>query len=174
MTRAVLSLNIKHPYCLRQPQGIKLAGLIDQRGLMTTILIPVDGSETSLRAVRAAIKASTRLGNTTMHLLTVQAPIVSGNVTRFFSAEAINGYYEDEGNNALRPAKALLDEAGIGYQEKIAIGPVAQTIAKYASEQDCDLIMMGTRGLGAVGGFVLGSVATKVLNLTDVPVTLIK
>lgn len=141
---------------------------------MTTILIPVDGSDASLRAVKAAIKAGAKLGNTTLHLLTVQAPIVSGNVTRFFSAEAINDFYQDEGKNALRPAQALLDAAGVSYQEKIAIGPVAQTIAKYASEQDCDLIMMGTRGLGAVGGFVLGSVATKVLNLTDVPVTLIK
>jgi len=141
---------------------------------MTTILIPVDGSDASLRAVKAAIKASGKLGNTTLHLLTVQASIVSGNVTRFFSAEAINDYYQDEGKNALSPAKALLDETGVAYKEKTAVGPVAQTIAKYASEQDCDLIMMGTRGLGAVGGFVLGSVATKVLNLTDVPVTLIK
>lgn len=141
---------------------------------MTTILVPVDGSEASLRAVKAAIKASKKLGNTSLHLLTVQQPIVSGNVTRFFTAEAINDYYQDEGRNALLSAKSLLDEAAVPYQEKMLVGPVAQSIAGYAQDQDCDLIMMGTRGLGAVGGFVLGSVATKVLNLTDVPVTLVK
>src|SRR5690606_5626105 len=92
-----------------------------KRGLMTTILSPVAGSDASPRAVQAEIKASGKLGNTTLQVLTVQAPIVSGNVTRFFSAEAINDYYQDEGKNALLPAKALLGEAGVAYQEKIAV-----------------------------------------------------
>src|SRR5690606_33228542 len=145
-----------------------------KRGLMTTILIPVDGSDASLRAVKAAIKASGKLGNTTLHVLTVQAPIVSGNVTRFFSAEAINDYYQDEGKNALAPAKVILDEAGVTYQETVAVGPVAPTLANYVKKHECDLITMGPRGLGTVTGLVLGSVTTKVLSLVDIPVTLVK
>ncbi|SHH83250.1 universal stress protein [Pollutimonas bauzanensis] len=141
---------------------------------MRTILVPVDGSESSSRAVRAAIKAVNEFGGATLHLLTVHPPIVSGNVKRFFSVEAINDYYQDEGRNALLPAKAILDEAGIAYTEEIAVGPVAQTIADYAKKKECDMIIMGTRGLGAVAGFVLGSVTTKVLGLVDIPVALIK
>ncbi|MDS1141574.1 universal stress protein [Pusillimonas sp. SM2304] len=141
---------------------------------MRTILIPVDGSESSGRAVKAAIKAANELGGANLHIITVHPPIVSGNVTRFFSAEAINEYYQDEGRNALLPAKALLDEAGVAYQEKVAIGPVAITIADYAKKNQCDLIIMGTRGLGSVTGLVLGSVTTKVLSLVDIPVTLVK
>ncbi|MCJ9712965.1 universal stress protein, partial [Bordetella hinzii] len=41
-------------------------------------------------------------------------------------------------------------------------------------EKQCDRIVMGTRGLGAVGGLVLGSVAQKVIHLSPVPVTLVK
>jgi nucleotide-binding universal stress UspA family protein len=141
---------------------------------MRTILVPVDGSESASRAVKTAIQAVKELNGATLHLLTVHPPIVSGNVTRFFSAEAIQSYYEDEGRNALMPAKALLDEAGILYQEKIAVGPVAITIADYARKHGCDLIIMGTRGLGSVAGLVLGSVTVKVLSLVDIPVTLVK
>lgn len=141
---------------------------------MRTILVPVDGSDSSLRAVKAAIKAAAEFGGATLHLLTVQPPIISGNVKRFFSADAIKEYYQDEGKNALLPAKALLDEAGVAYTEEIAVGPIAPTIADHAKKIDCDLIIMGTRGLGAVSGFVLGSVTTKVLSLVDMPVALIK
>lgn len=141
---------------------------------MRTILIPVDGSESSNRAVKAAIKAAHEFGGATLHLLTVHAPIVSGNVKRFFSIEALDDYYQDEGRNALLPAKAILDEAGVSYSEKIAVGPVAITIADYAKKNECDLIIMGTRGLGSVTGLVLGSVATKVLSLVDIPVALVK
>ncbi|MGB6102237.1 MAG: universal stress protein [Pusillimonas sp.] len=141
---------------------------------MRTILVPVDGSESSGRAVQAAIKAANELGGANLHVITVQAPIVSGNVTRFFSVEAINAYYQDEGNNALAPAKKLLDEAGVPYQSKVAVGPVAITIADYAKKHECDLIIMGTRGLGSVTGLVLGSVTTKVLSLSSIPVTLVK
>ncbi|PLC54323.1 universal stress protein [Pollutimonas nitritireducens] len=141
---------------------------------MRTILVPVDGSESSNRAVKAAIKAAGEFGGATLHIVTVHPPIVSGNVKRFFSIEALNDYYQDEGRNALLSAKALLDEAGVTYTDEIAVGPVAQTIADVAKKKGCDLIIMGTRGLGAVTGFVLGSVATKVLSLVDIPVALIK
>ena len=141
---------------------------------MRTILVPVDGSESSLRAVQAAIKAAQELNGANLHVITVQAPIISGNVTRFFSAEHIQGYYQDEGSNAMLPAKTLLDESGLTYQDQVVVGPVAKTIADYAKKNNCDLIIMGTRGLGSVTGLVLGSIATKVLSLTDLPVTLVK
>ncbi|NYT61053.1 universal stress protein [Alcaligenaceae bacterium] len=141
---------------------------------MRTILVPVDGSESSARAVKAAIKAATEFGGSKLLLLTVQPPIISGNVTRFFSTDAIQDYYQDEGHNALLSAKAVLDEAGVPYTEAIEVGPVAATIANYAKNNNCDMIIMGTRGLGAVTGFVLGSVTTKVLSMVDMPVALVK
>ncbi len=141
---------------------------------MRTILIPVDGSESSARAVKAAIKAAKDFGGASLHLLNVHPPIVSGNVKRFFSPEAINDYYQDEGRSALLPAKALLDEASLPYTEEVAVGHIAPTIAEYAKKKQCDLIIMGTRGLGSVTGLVLGSIAVKVISLVDIPVVLIK
>src|SRR5690606_25502222 len=103
-----------------------------------------------------------------LHLITVHPPIASGNVKRFFTADVLNAYYQDEGQNALATAKALLNEAGVPYEESIEVGPIAQTIADYAKKHQCDQIIMGTRGLGSVTGLVLGSVTVKVLSLVDI------
>lgn len=142
---------------------------------MKSILVPIDGSDSALRAVKLAMsQRQEHKDPIALHLLTVQLPILSGNVTRFFSAEALQEYYEAEGNNALLSAKTILDTNNIPYTEKLMVGPIAPTIAKYAKETECDHIIMGTRGLGSISGFVLGSVATKVLHLVDIPVTLVK
>lgn len=141
---------------------------------MKRILIPVDGSEAALRAVRTAIEAVVeRSVRPDVHLVTVQAPILSGNVTRFFTAEMIESYYEEEGDQALVSARQILDESGIEYQARVIVGPLAQTIIGYTEDENCDHIVMGTRGLGSVTSMVLGSVTSKVLSLTPVPVTLV-
>ena len=53
-------------------------------------------------------------------------------------------------------------------------GQIAETIVRIAREEQVDQIIMGTRGLSAIRGLLLGSVSTQVLHLADVPVTLIK
>lgn len=141
---------------------------------MKTILVPVDGSESSTRALKVAMSLLEHRSDAVLHVINVQAPIISGNVKRFFSAESINDYYQDCGRDALVPAKAMLDAAGIAYQEKIVVGHVAPTIADFVKQHGCEHVVMGTRGLGSVSGLVLGSVTTKVLTLIDVPVTLVK
>lgn len=60
------------------------------------------------------------------------------------------------------------------YVFHIGVGDAADTIVKYAQEKGCSQIVMGSRGLGAVSGLILGSVATKVIHLTDIPVLLVK
>jgi nucleotide-binding universal stress UspA family protein len=51
---------------------------------------------------------------------------------------------------------------------------VAPTLVKHAASKGCDMIYMGTRGLTATSGLLLGSVATRVLHLARVPVVLVK
>jgi len=141
---------------------------------MSTILLPVDGSENSVRAVQRAIEISKEAGGAKLLLVTAFPPIVSGNVKRFFSPEDIHAYYQEEGQKALAPAKAVLDKEGIAYESEVLVGPVAQSIADYAKKNQVDTIVMGTRGLGTVTGMLLGSVTTKVLSLVDIPVLLVK
>lgn len=142
---------------------------------MLKILVPVDGSKDSDRAIAHAIGfVANSKAPVELHVLNVQLPIVSGGVRMFFKHEEIEAYYQDTGQEALRAAREQLDQAGQAYVQHVRVGPVGETIAAYAKEQRCDHIVMGSRGLGAITGMVLGSVATKVLHLVEVPVTLVK
>ena len=55
---------------------------------------------------------------------------------------------------------------------KFAFKP-APSIARLATTHHCEMIVMGTRGMGAVASLILGSVATKVLHLSPLPVLLV-
>lgn len=142
---------------------------------MKNILVPVDGSEASLRALQTAIDMM-QLQNTSgiVHALNVQTPMVSNNAARFFSAEVLQNYYQDEGSESLTAAQDLLSKSGLAYKTEVRVGRVADVVQAYVTENNCDHIVMGTRGLGAVPGLLLGSAATKILHITHVPVTLIK
>lgn len=140
---------------------------------MKNVLIPVDGSANSLRAVHYMIEHVREYGPCTIHLLNVQMPIVSGTVRTFISKETIQEYYEDEAKAAFAEAKDALDKAGVAYEAVLRVGPVADSITSYAAEHKCDHIVMGSRGLGAAGSLLLGSVALKVLHTVHVPVVLI-
>lgn len=142
---------------------------------MKKILLPVDGSDNSLRAVQAAIDLAKDAAEAPqIHLLNVQLPIISGDVKMFVSEDQIKAYYHDEGIKALAKARAALDAAGVAYVFHIGVGPIAETVAAYAKDKACNQIIMGARGLGSLTGLLLGSVTTKVAHLVDVPVTLIK
>ena len=85
----------------------------------------------------------------------------------------IERYYQEEGEKMLAAARRLLDAAGIKYVPHILIGQIAQTIVEHAHKSGCQMIYMGTRGMTAVSNVVMGSTATKVLHLADVPVVLV-
>lgn len=146
---------------------------------MRSFLVPVDGSDNSMRAVEAACRQVDPRQPVMVHLLNVQPPNHSAVVRKYLSQDLIDQFHQQEGETALRPARARLDNAGIACTSRVEVGDVAQTIARYAQEMRCDQVIMGTRGLGAGGvaaisGLLLGSIATKVLHLVDVPVTLVK
>jgi len=107
-------------------------------------------------------------------LLNVQPPVASGVVRMFVSPSDLKGYYDEEGEKVLAAAREILDQAGVTFQTEVRVGESGETIARYAREKRCGLIAIGTRGLGAVGNMLLGSVATKVISLSEVPVLLVK
>jgi nucleotide-binding universal stress UspA family protein len=140
---------------------------------MPKVLVPVDGSEPSLRAVQYLIKRIGQSQDTEIHLLNVQVPIPKA-ITMLINREAAKDFHRDEGNAALKGARALLDQTGVKCASHIAVGESADTIAAYAREQGCDEIILGARGHGKVLNVLLGSTTTRLLHLADVPVTVVK
>ncbi len=138
------------------------------------ILLPVDGSEQSVRAAQHVAAEVRNCTDYSILLLNVQAPIDAPEIRSHMPQREIEAMQETRGGDALAPARAVLERAGLGFTPTVLIGPVAETIAQFAADQGCEKIVMGTRGLGAVAGVLLGSVATKLLHLTNLPVTLVK
>jgi nucleotide-binding universal stress UspA family protein len=141
---------------------------------MLKVLLAVDGSETSLRAVEHVIKRVADAKNGyQVHLLNVQYPL-HGSVSTFINAAQVKQYHHDEGMKVLDPAREKLDAAGVACQVHLFVGDPAEVITRYAKEQGCDEIVIGTRGLSGISGLLVGSVATKIIHLATVPVVLVK
>jgi nucleotide-binding universal stress UspA family protein len=145
---------------------------VQERLRVIKLLVAVDGSDNSLRAVASAVKLAAHCP-VEIHLVNVQ-PRLHGGVSGFINAAQIKQYHHEEGLKELARARELMDQSGLVYQYHLFVGEPSETIARFAKELPCDQIVLGTRGLGAVSNMLLGSVATKVLHLVDVPVVLVK
>jgi nucleotide-binding universal stress UspA family protein len=143
---------------------------------MLKFLVPVDGSEPSNRAVDFLVK---KLGwfkdGVEIHLLNVQHLIPYGDrVSSVVGHDRIAQFHQEEGMAALKAARQKLDAARLQYHYHIGVGHEAEVICQYARDKGCDQIVMGTRGMGSVSNLLMGSVATKVVHLSTVPVLLVR
>lgn len=140
---------------------------------MLKVLVPLDGSENANRVLDHLMKLRALSGELDIHLLNVQIPI-DGHARSFVNHDELETWHREEGLAALAAARATLDATGVPYTHHIAIGHVADTIVRYASEHRFDKIVMGTHGRGALLQALLGSVAHAVLERSPIPVTLVK
>ncbi len=143
---------------------------------MTRILLPVDGSKHALKATRKLIELAGLLRERPEILpLYVHLPVPS--FKRFGAVvgkTAVQRYYEEEGREALAPVEKLLKAADYAVRGQIRVGPVAQTIVDYAGKEGCDLTCIGSRGMSAAGSALMGSIASKVLHGSVVPVIVVR
>ena len=136
------------------------------------ILVAVDGSKPSLKAVQLLIDHSDWFREPPqVELLAVHLPVPR---VSHASKSQLERYYQEEGESMLGAAKKKLDGAGVRYQARVLVGPVAETVVKHAKAQRCDLIYIGTRGMSELGKALIGSTASKVLHISDIPVLLVK
>jgi len=139
------------------------------------ILLAVDGSDHGVRATAEVLRLTSQLTTVPqIHLLFVHAPVPGGLLQHHVSREALNDYYREEGQDAIRSALDTLRNAKIEPVVHLHVGPPAETIARYAEQQDCELIVLGRRGHGALASFALGSIASGVLHHSNRPVLLVK
>jgi nucleotide-binding universal stress UspA family protein len=136
------------------------------------ILVAVDGSKPSLKAAQLLIEhCDWYRAKPDVELVTVHLPVPPvGRVPK----SQLERYYQEEGQAKLQAARQKLGAAGIPHKAHVLVGPVAEAIVKHARDRRCDLIYIGTRGLGRVGAALIGSTALKVLHIAETPVLLVK
>lgn len=142
---------------------------------MLITLIAIDGSEYADKAVDYVVRrAALSRDPVQAHLLNVQLPLAGVNIKLFISQESQENYYREEGMAVLAAPRRRLEAAGIACKNHISVGDPGQVIVEYARSTACDEIIMGTHGRGVLAGAVMGSVARKVVQLSEVPVVLVK
>jgi len=142
---------------------------------MRRLLVPFDGSDNELRALRYAIALVRETGAASIHVVTAhEEPLVYGEIAVYVTHEKMAELQRQHSEAVLGAAEQLLKEAAAPYTKEILVGNIAEVIARRADELHCDGIAMGTRGMTAVGNLVLGSVATKVIHFANAPLTLVK
>lgn len=88
--------------------------------------------------------------------------------------EIVETYYAEEAAKVLDPVVKFLTRHQLNVKTLSKVGNAGELIAKTAESGKFDLIVMGSRGHGALGNLVMGSVATKVLASCKVPVLLVR
>lgn len=153
------------------------------------ILVPFDGSKHAMRAVKAAlglIKGSEDCKLTILHVVSMSvAPTISesdpviGSTPTYIDYKDYENLYDD---SLSKKRKKMIQEVATEFpemhQDQVEFNAIAhpspiQAIVDYCEAHECDMIVMGRRGLGAIRG-LLGSVSSGVLRSTDVPVLTVK
>jgi nucleotide-binding universal stress UspA family protein len=142
---------------------------------MRRILVAVDGSELSDRALDHAAGLARAMAGTTLHVVSVLPPVrVYGEVKVYASEQHMHELAAMQAMKPLEAARERLAKAGVDAEFEELEGDPAETIARRAAELGCESIVMGTHGRGRVTHLVLGSVAQRVVHLASVPVTLVR
>jgi len=139
---------------------------------MSRILVPIAGS----RNDRLAVQEVTRrfMNNTAMevHLLNVQTPFAT-DIAQFSSRRSRHDFHRERAQQALAPAREMLDKFGVPYAVHMEVGDRAKVITHVARRLHCDEIVMATARKNSLTRLVESSVTDRVLELTPVPVEII-
>jgi len=140
---------------------------------MLNILIPVDGSQSALRAVKHVIHQRALHSEPVKVMLTNVQPRLPRHITRFASASSVRQLQAERAEEAMKEAMSMLSSAGVEYDLHVHKGDVAEQIAQCALQADVDKIVMGTTRKNALTRFFQGSIVNKVMALTDTPVEVV-
>ena len=141
---------------------------------MLKILLPVDGSEASLDAVRHALQLVHNGLTASFVIANVQLPATLYEVVILHDADVLDQISSEAGAHALEPAEALLAMAGVEWTREIGSGDPAHVLAEMIELHGADAVVMGARGIGAVKSALVGSVSHWLLQHSPVPVTVVR
>ena len=139
------------------------------------ILLAADGSPYTQKAARyVAGHARALAKRPEILLLHVRPPLPYPSAAAYIGKKAIQQYESEEAKRVLKAASRPLQRAGIAAKAAWIVGDAAKEIARYAKAKKADLIVMGSRGHGALASLALGSVTMKVMAATRVPVLVVR
>ncbi len=138
------------------------------------VLVAVDGSPFTKRMLAYLAAHDEWLGSQHAYTVLTVVPTVPARAAAVLDKETLASYYRDEAEKVFRPIRAFFARQGLSGDFVAKQGAAGDTIAAYADKGKYELLMLGSHGHGVLGNLVLGSVATKVVANSSVPVLLVR
>ena len=141
--------------------------------MFSKILVPVDGSDNSHRALDAALLLSEKLGAkvTAIHVME-DIPVLHIQSEKLLR-EVLDAY-KKESQLLLSKCSEIATRKGLSINTKLLQGNVGSTILDFCEKEKHDIIVMGSRGMGKFKELILGSVSSKVVHHSRCPVLVIR
>jgi nucleotide-binding universal stress UspA family protein len=139
------------------------------------ILLAVDGSAYTKRMLAYVAAHDEWLGEHHEYTIVTAVPAVTPRAAAVIDKETLKAYYEEEAEKTLKAVRTFFKrQVKAPVQFVVKVGHPAEQISGVANKAKPDLLIMGSHGHGSLGNLVMGSVATKVLAHTKVPVLLVR
>jgi nucleotide-binding universal stress UspA family protein len=141
-----------------------------RKSLYMNILVPLDGSKYSEKVLLHACDMAKNYQSHLILLYVVEKLISINILDRNEYLKILRKF----GNNVLIKAKKTTTRQGMDSKIIMKEGNITNEIIKLAKKEQCNLIIVGSRGLGATLRFFLGSVSNKLANNTPCSILIVK
>ncbi len=147
--------------------------------MISKILIAVDGSPHSMKAIDVGAQIAAGLNAKLVLLHVVRQQVIPDSIREFAKAEHL---VDTDVDIFIRAAKHMLAgavdnirAAGVNDVDiEVEEGPIARTIVARAKNSDADMIVLGSRGMGDIEGYLRGGVSHRVETMAKCPVLVVK
>ncbi|MDL5361439.1 universal stress protein [Halalkalicoccus sp. NIPERK01] len=137
------------------------------------ILVPTDGSAGVERAIEQAVALASVHG-ATIHAVFVVNTASFASLPMETSWEGVSDMLREDGEEALERVREIAEGRDVPVETALIEGTPSKEVVRYAEEEGCDLIVMGTHGRGGIDRLLLGSVAERVVRGSPVPVLTVR
>lgn len=138
-------------------------------GWFNKVLVPIDGSRQSLRALDAAISLAVESGAEMTLFHVIPRIDVVGPRTKLLDKQLIM-----QGNDIVKKAVTYAKKKKVNAKSRIIRGSPGVDTIKFAKSGNFDHIIMSTTGAGSASGEMLGSVSNYIVHKSKIPVYLVK
>ena len=138
------------------------------------ILLPVDGSPFTKRMLAWLVTHEEWLAAGHEYTVLTVVPMIPPHAASMFPADQLKSYYEDTADAIFKPIRKFTAKHDMAAAYVSKIGHAPEVIAKMADKGKFDLVVMGSHGHSNLMNLVAGSVATRVLATSKVPVLLVR
>jgi nucleotide-binding universal stress UspA family protein len=138
------------------------------------ILVAVDGSAFTKRMLAYLAAHDEWLGTHHDYTVLTVVPPVPARAAAVIPKDVLKAHHDDEAQKVFKPIRTFFERQGLKATFVARVGDPAEQIAAAANKGGFDLLVFGSHGHGSLVGLVLGSVATKCVAHTKVPVLIVR